>query len=105
MDYQHAKSAVIALLDESHNARAEAANLRSVLAHAAVEIALHQEGSLENEKRRSEMFDLHEKGWLRLSIGGGRCLAEIGMPNVTVSQPRSGQQGLAPTAGYAQFCL
>jgi hypothetical protein len=77
MNYEIAKDAVITLLDEAKNARQDAANLRALLAHATVQLRLWQEHRLDDEKRRAELFAMNDDGTLMLSIGGGRCIAEI----------------------------
>lgn len=77
MEYENAKSAVIALLDEAHNARTDATNLRAVLLHATVQLMLWQEGRLDDNERRAELLRMADAGKLALSIGGGRCIAEV----------------------------
>ena len=79
---EHAAAALAALMRGARAARTRADGLQAVLDHAAVELMLWQEGfrpgAEGRDTRRAELFDLGSRGmFLRLAIGGGRCVAEV----------------------------
>lgn len=75
--YEEAKTALAAVFLEADEARKAEANLRAVLRHATVEIALRQEDRVGDEIRREELFGMLDANKLRLAIGDGRCIVEI----------------------------
>jgi hypothetical protein len=77
MKYEEAQNALSVILDETNKARQDAENLRAILNHATVQLKLWQEHRLDDQNRRAELFKLIDDGTLRLSVGGGRCVAEI----------------------------
>jgi len=76
MDYEKARDAVYRIVGEAEANRASAANLRLVVNHLMVELALWQESARGNEQRRSELFRLVNSGELRVSTSASGSVVE-----------------------------